>query len=308
MPIEAHAPELASIIALDEPIRQLAKVPDDGTWPLEGPVWYQDGNFLLMSYVRAGRRYQWSQVAGLSLVSESTNQGCGMTRDREGRLIVCEIGARRVTRQEPDGSVTVIARSYRGLPLNHPNDVVVKSDGAVYFTDPWGPFDGEPPGEQDQEYPGVYRVAPDASKITLLVRDFVFPNGLAFSPDEKILYINDYRRRLIRAFDVQPKGGLDLASDRVFCDLRGDRPGLPDGMKVDVEGNVYCGGAGGTWIIDPSGRHLGTIVHGDPATTNLAWGGGDWKTLFITTYHTLYGVRTRIAGVPVPAVEPEICA
>ncbi len=304
MPIESHAPGLERIIAPDAPITLLGEVPNDGTWPLEGPVWIQESSTLLLTFVRAGRLYKWTQAGGLQLEVVKTNQDCGLTRDTQGRLIVCEIGARRVTRREADGGVTVLASSYRGLPLNHPNDVVVKSDGAVYFTDPWTAFDGSPPGEHDQEYPGVFRIAPDASKLTRLVRDFVLPNGLAFSPGEKTLYINDLKRRHIRAFDVQPGGALDLASDRVFCDLSGDRPGVPDGMKVDVEGNVYCGGAGGTWIIDPAGRHLGTIAHGDPSTTNLAWGGGDWKTLFITTYHKLFSVRTKIAGVPVPAVKP----
>jgi gluconolactonase len=135
----------------------------------------------------------------------------------------------------------------------------------------------------------------------LLARDFVTPNGLAFSPDESILYINDSRRGHIRAFDMQPNGAVALASDRVFCTLKGDRPGVPDGMKVDVEGNVYCGGAGGIWIMSPSGRHLGTIVHGQPATTNLAWGGDDWRTLFFTTRNTLGRIQLKIPGIPVPA-------
>ena len=145
-------------------------------------------------------------------------------------------------------------------------------------------------------------MSPDLGSLTLLVRDFVLPNGLAFSHDEKILYIDDSRRGHIRAFDVQPNGTLALGSDRVFCDVNGDRPGLPDGMKVDTEGNVYCGGSGGIWIIDPSGRHLGTIVNGADITTNLAWGGGDWKTLFFTTRYSLGRVQMKVPGVPVPAV------
>jgi gluconolactonase len=134
-----------------------------------------------------------------------------------------------------------------------------------------------------------------------LVDDFLVPNGLAFSPDESILYINDTRRGQIRAFDLQPNGTLARATDRIFCDLRGDRPGVPDGMKVDVEGNVYCGGPGGVWIIDPAGKHLGTIEHGQTATTNVAWGGDDWKTLFFTSRNTLGSVQMKIAGLPVPA-------
>ncbi|MFQ5874750.1 MAG: SMP-30/gluconolactonase/LRE family protein, partial [Dehalococcoidia bacterium] len=232
---------------------------------------------------------------GVSLFREPTNYANGLTRDIQGRLLACEHGTRRVTRQEPDGTITVVANSYRGTRLNRPNDVVVKSDGSMYFTDPGGPAPG-----LDLDFAGVYRVSPDLGDMTLLVRDFVTPNGLAFSSDESILYINDTRRQHIRAFDMQPNGALALATDRVFCELKGDRPGVPDGMKVDVEGNVYCGGSGGIWIMDSSGKRLGTIVHGEPATTNVAWGGGDWRTLFFTTRNTMGRIQLRIPGIPVP--------
>jgi gluconolactonase len=179
--------------------------------------------------------------------------------------------------------------------LNRPNDVVVKSDGSIYFTDPGAPEPG-----LDLDFAGVYRVSADLGTLTLLVKDFVTPNGLAFSPDESILYINDSRRAHIRAFDMQPTGALALATDRVFIDLSGERPGIPDGMKVDVEGNVYCGGSGGIWVMDSSGNHLGTIAHGASATTNIAWGDEDWKTLYFTTRDSLGRIRLKIPGVPVP--------
>jgi len=137
----------------------------------------------------------------------------------------------------------------------------------------------------------------------LLVEDFVIPNGLAFSPDEKILYINDSRRRLIRAFDLNANGSLARQSDRVFADLGGPEPGVPDGMKVDTEGNVYCGGAGGIWIMDPKGKKLGRIVHGAPATTNIAFGGDDWKTLYFTSRNHLGAVNVKIPGIPVPVTK-----
>ena len=214
-------------------------------------------------------------------------------------MIACEHDSRRVTRQELDGSITVIANSYQGRQLNRPNDVVVKSDGSIYFTDPWtSPL----PAEQwDLPFSGVYRVTPDLGTLTLLIDDFVLPNGLAFSPDESVLYINDSRHGNIRAFDVQPNGTLLKATDRIFVDLRGDDPGVPDGMKVDGEGNVYCGGSGGLWIIDPSGKKLGRIVHGASATTNLAFGGDDWKTLYFTSRNHLGSVVVNIPGLPVPA-------
>ena len=150
---------------------------------------------------------------------------------------------------------------------------------------------------------GVYRLTPDLGTMTLLVEDFLIPNGLAFSPDEKILYINDSRRRLIRAFELNANGSLARQSDRVFADLGGPEPGVPDGVKVDTEGNVYCGGAGGIWIMDPKGKKLGRIVHGAPATTNIAFGGDDWKTLYFTSRNHLGAVNVKIPGIPVPVTK-----
>lgn len=147
---------------------------------------------------------------------------------------------------------------------------------------------------------GVFRVTSDLGTMTLLADNFILPNGLAFSPDESVLYISDTRRRHIRAFDMLPNGTLAKQTDRVFADLRGDEPGVPDGMKVDVAGNVYCGGSGGIWIIDPHGKKLGRIVHGGPAITNLAFGGDDWKTLYFTGRTNLGSVTVKIPGMPVP--------
>ena len=159
-----------------------------------------------------------------------------------------------------------------------------------------------PAGAQqwDLTFAGVYRVTPDLGQMTLLIDDFVTPNGLAFSPDESVLYINDSRRGHIRAFDLLPNGLLAKQTDRVFVDLRGPESGNPDGMKVDQEGDVYCGGAGGLWIMDPTGKKLGRIVHGAPATTNLAFGGDDWKTLYFTSRNHLGCVGVKIPGIPVP--------
>src|ERR1700730_12081137 len=148
---------------------------------------------------------------------------------------------------------------------------------------------------------GVSRPTPDLGTLSLLVDNFVFPNGLAFTPDESVLYVNDTRRGHILGFDVLPNGTLAKQSDRVFADLRGSEPGVPDGMKVDVAGNVYCGGSGGIWILDPQGKKLGRIVHGLPNTTNIGFGGDDWKTLYFTSRNTLGAVNVKIAGIPVPA-------
>jgi gluconolactonase len=234
----------------------------------------------------------------VSVFQEPTNRANGLTRDLQGRLLACEHDSRRVTRQELDGSLTVIANSFQGRRLNRPNDVVVKSDGCIYFTDPWtSPL---PPEQWDLTFAGVYRVTPDLGTLSLLIDDFIVPNGLAFSPDESVLYINDSRRRHIRAFDLLPNGTLAKQTDRVFADLRGEEPGVPDGMKVDTAGNVYCGGAGGIWIMDAHGTKLGRIVHGAPATTNLAFGGDDWKTLYFTSRNHLGSINVNIPGIPVP--------
>jgi sugar lactone lactonase YvrE len=174
----------------------------------------------------------------------------------------------------------------------------VRSDGCIYFTDPW--TSPSAPEQWDLTFSGVYRVTPDLGSLSLVADDFVLPNGLAFSPDESLLYVNDTRRGHIRAFELLPSGMLAKHTDRVFADLRGAEPGVPDGMKVDQRGNVYCGGAGGIWIIDPVGRKLGRIVHGAPATTNIAFGGPDWQTLYFTSRNHLGAVRVKVPGIPVP--------
>jgi len=219
----------------------------------------------------------------------------------QGQLVACEAATRRVVREEHDGTITVLASSFQGRPLNFPNDIVVKSDGAIYFTDPWaGPRAQEPPGQSDLTFAGVFRISPDRGTLTLLVDDFLTPNGIAFSPDERVLYVNDSQRRHIRAFDLQPNGTLARQTDRVFADLSGPDPGVPDGMKVDSAGNVFCGGAGGLYILDPTGKKLGRIVHGFGNTANVAFGGDDWKTVYFCTRTSLGSLKVKIAGVPVP--------
>jgi gluconolactonase len=296
--IEQLAPELERIISPSEPIQHLADGFGGAQGPAEGPLWWKEGGHLLFSDIHNNRRMKYEPGRGVSVGLEPTNRANGLTRDLQGRLIACEHDSRRVTRQEPNGSITVIANSFQGRRLNRPNDVVVKSDGCIYFTDPW--TSPAAPEEWDLTFSGVYRVTPDLGTMTLLIGDFVLPNGLAFSPDEQVLYINDTRRGHIRAFELLPNGTLAKHTERVFVDLRGDEPGVPDGMKVDTEGNVYCGGAGGIWIMDRNGKKLGRIVHGAPATTNLAFGGDDWRTLYFTSRNHLGSVNVKILGIPVP--------
>ena len=302
MPVVAHDDALDRIISTSQTINELAGGFGGEQGPAEGPVWWQEGNYLLFSDIHNNRRMKWSDSEGVSVFTEPTNRANGLTRDPQGRLIAAEHDGRRVSRVEPDGSVTVVANSFQGRPLNRPNDVVVKSDGAIYFTDPNA---GMPAQTQfDLNFPGVYRVSADLGTITLLVRDYVGPNGLAFNPDESVIYIIDSRLGHLRAFDMQPNGTLALATSRIFSHNLGERPGIPDGMKVDVEGNVYVGGSGGIWIIDPSGKHLGSIETGAPLHTNMAFGGGDWKTLYFTSWDKLWSVRVNIPGIPVPTPKP----
>ena len=299
--IEQFERELEDIVSPLEPIQHLAEGFGGAQGPAEGPLWWREAGYLLFSDIHNNRRMKYQPGGGVSLFLEPTNRANGLTRDLQGRLIACEHDSRRVTRQEADGSITVVANSFQGRRLNRPNDVVVKSDGTIYFTDPW--TSPTAPEQWDLPFSGVYRITPDLGTLSLLSDDFVLPNGLAFSPDESILYINDTRRGHIRAFELLPSGMLAKHTDRVFADLRGDDPGVPDGMKVDVEGNVYCGGAGGIWVISPAGKKLGRIVHGAPATTNIAFGGDDWQTLYFTSRNHLGAVKVKIPGIPVPVAK-----
>lgn len=257
----------------------------------EGPVWHPDG-YLLFSDIPANRIVKWTSDGNVETFRAPSGNSNGLTYDRQGRLIACEHGVRRVSRAEPDGTITVLAERYQGKRLNSPNDVVVKSDGSIYFTDP--PY-GVAAEQRELDFQGVYRIAPDGT-LTLLVDDFDRPNGLAFSPDEKTLYIDDSARRHVRAFDVQADG--TLANGRVLVDMAIDADGVPDGMKVDVAGVLYVTGAGGTWVVSPKGEHLGTIVTPElPA--NCAFGDSDHKTLYITARTAVYRVRLKTEGVKV---------
>jgi len=258
----------------------------------EGPVWISDGSYLLFSDIPASIIYKWVPGATEAVPYRTpSGNSNGLTLDTEGRLLACEHSNRRVSRAERDGTIVVLADSDGGKKLNSPNDIVVHSSGRIYFTDP--PY-GLPQQKVGKEldYNGVYRLDPDGT-LYLLDDSFDRPNGLAFSPDEKTLYVDDSQQMLIRAFDVQGDGSL--ANGRVFAELKeAGKDGVPDGMKVDVEGNVFCTGPGGIWVFDPQGTLLGKI---EPAEVpaNLAWG-DDGKTLYITARTGLYRVRVETGG------------
>jgi gluconolactonase len=260
----------------------------------EGPVWILEEKRLLFSDIPANTIYGLAVSGSVTRFREPSGNSNGLTRNKQGRLIACEHGNRRVTRTEPDGTVKPLAERFRRNKLNSPNDVVVKSDGAVYFTDPCY---GIKPYQQEQPVAGVYRLSPDGSDISLVAYDFKRPNGLAFSPDEKKLYIDDSERRHIRVFDVSDDGSLSGGS--LFHDMNVSSPGVPDGMKVDLDGRVYCTGAGGVWVFDSTGSHLGTIVTPEKPS-NCAWGDDDWRSLYITAITSVYKIRVNTPGIRIP--------
>lgn len=256
----------------------------------EGPLWHPKG-FLLFSDIPANTIYQWTPNKKPKIFRRPSGNANGNTLDREGRLIAGEHNNRRVSRTEKHGTVVTLVSQYEGKRLNSPNDLVVKSDGSIYFTDP--PY-GISSDQEELGFYGVYRLAPDG-KLTLLVKDFVRPNGIAFSPDEKKLYVNDSQAGHIRIFNVKSDGILE--NGRIFAQQKDpSKQGVPDGMKVDVKGNVYSTGPGGVWVFSPSGNLLG-IIEVPEAPANLAWGDRDYKTLYITAKTSLYRIRLKIVGV-----------
>jgi gluconolactonase len=255
----------------------------------EGPVWTRDGS-LLFAEIPANNIVRWL--------------------DAQGRLTVAGHARHNVWRLEsmnPSAQITVLADSYEGKPLNSPNDVVYKSDGSLYFTDP--PYGLRTQSDDDPEkklsFNGVYRIPnalqqkpasePDRGKLQLIIRDLPRPNGIAFSPDEKYLYVSDSGKLVWMRYDVAPDGSV--SNGIVFMDSKGGKGlGGPDGIKVDTKGNLYGSGPGGVWIISPSGKHIATI--GVPERVgNLAWGDKDAKTLYITASTSIYRIKLNIAGV-----------
>jgi gluconolactonase len=284
-------------------IAHLDKLADGCIWA-EGPVWFADGGYLLWSDIPNNRMLRWMPETGVSVYRAESNNANGNTRDLQGRLVTCEHLTRRVTRTEPDGSITVIADRYRGKRLNSPNDVVVKSDGSIWFTDPsYGimtEFEGSR-SEQEQGGCYVYRVDPANGEVSVVVDDFVKPNGLAFSPDEKILYIADSAAshdpnapHHLRAFDVVD--GKRLTNGRIFCDIK---VGIPDGFRVDVNGNVWTSANTDVECYAPDGTLLGRIKTPE-IVANVCFGGKRRNRLFITATTSLYAIYVNTSGVQRP--------
>lgn len=263
----------------------------------EGPIWHPRERHLTFSDMPGNEIRRWTPKGGVVSYRKPSNMANGNTYDRRGRMLTCEHATSRVTRTEVDGTIKVLATHYHGKELNSPNDIVVKSDGWIYFTDPtYGrmPYYGlERPS--DLGFQGVYRMAEDGTGLTLLVDDFAQPNGLCFSRDERRLFVNDTERGHVRVFDVGSEGLLSGGS--VWSAVSGTGAGAPDGMKIDRAGNLYCCGPGGLHVFSPEAQSLG-VIRVPEVVANFTWGDDDFRTIFLTASSTLYRVRTNTPGVP----------
>ena len=290
--------EFTSLVDPDAPVRQIGS----GFEFTEGPIWHPTEHYLLFSDMPGDVRRRWDEAGGVREVMRPANKCNGMTYDADLNLVICEHATSSLVRLSPDGRREVLASHFEGKELNSPNDVCVRSDGTIYFTDPWFgrmPVYGvERPRELGWQ--GVFRVSPDGElHLAVGKRQFDQPNGLCFSPDESKLYVNDTTRALIRVFDVAPDGSL--SHGRLFAQgIQSSREaGAPDGMKCDAEGNVWVTAPGGIRVYSPDGAQLGTVrIPEMPA--NLHWGGAEWRTLFVCATTSVYAMETKVG----PHIEP----
>lgn len=311
--VERLDPALDALVAPDTKVE---KIHEEDQF-FEGPIWHhgKEGSFLTFSDLISNKIDKWDpktkqvttyladiwkgkdksnaitqQRNGKDYVQVGSN---GQTIDKQGRLVFVAMGSGQVVRREADGKLTVLADKYEGHHLNAPNDLVIKGNGDIYFTDIRAntkSTDFSPP--EGVAHTGVYRI--HDGKLELLDSTIEAPNGIAFSPDEKVLYVNDIRAKKVMRYDVKADGTVE--NRKVFIDMNSDmRPGLPDGMKVDTQGNVWDSGPGGIWIISPEGKHLGTILTPE-RLSNLCWGDDDGRTLYTTGGTMVTRIRVKAQG------------
>ncbi len=299
MTFEIHDPVFATYVLSNAPLKHLASGFD---WA-EGPVWFGDANCLLFSDIPNNRMLRWTPDDGITVYRQPSNYTNGHTRDRQGRLVSCEHGTRRVTRTEWDGSITVIADNYQGKRLNSPNDVVVASDDSIWFTDPHYGIASDYEGFRGEEELScnVYRFEPASGSLEAVLTDFACPNGLAFSPDESRLYVADTgrlgdseARKHIRVFEHDGKGGLSGGDVFHVVDV-----GMSDGFRLDSDGNIWTSAGDGVHCISPDGRLLGKILVPE-VVSNVCFGGRAKHRLFITATTGLYSVVLNRQGVQWP--------
>ncbi len=281
-------------MALDDILETtVAERPATGFGFTEGPSWHPDGFYYFVD-IRKSLLYRLRPGGTPEVARSETGEGNGTTFDLQGRLVMCEGGNRRVTRMTADGGIAVLMDRFLGKRINRPNDVVCRSDGSIYFTDPGLRI---PIAEKELPTSAVYRVKPDGTKT--VIAEFEYPNGLAFSPDERVLYVANTRfAEFIHAIDLDAAG--DMIGRRIFADMSStETDGVPDGMKVDQAGRVFCTGPGGTWVFAPDGARLG-IIRTPEVPANLVFGGPDLKTIFFTARTSIYTLRARTPGQPHP--------
>ena len=291
MNVETRDERFRKVVGDDAPVEELA----NGFDFTEGAVWNHVDGYLIFSDMPGNVMRKWTAADGIQVFRRPSNMANGNFYDLQGRLISCEHATSRVTRTEHDGSITVLASHYDGKELNSPNDVIVKSDGSIYFSDPsFGRMEYYGVARAAElDVRGVYRLDPDSGDLTLLVDDFDQPNGLTFSLDERHLFINDTMRAHIRVFDVAADGGL--SNGRVWAELTGERDGLADGMKIDSEGNLYTAGPGGVQVFAPDATCLG-VIYVPQGVANFTWGDADLRSLFINAGTSLYRTRVNVPG------------
>jgi len=292
--VEIRAPAFRSVVGDAVSFEKLG----GGFLFTEGPVWHPIGQHLTFSDMPGDVMRRWDARQGITTFRKPCHKSNGLVYDKEGRLLICEHATSRVSRLERDGSLTTLASHWSGRELNSPNDIVVRQDGAIYFSDPkYGRVEYYGvPRPQQLDFQGVYRIDPRTGETGLMARDFGQPNGLCFSLDETRLFVNDTERQHIRVFDIAADGSLE--NGRVWAETRGVGDGAPDGMKIDCVGNVYCCGPGGIHVFAPDATCLG-VIRVPEYVANFCWGDGDYRSLFITASTSLYRIRTRIPGRPV---------
>lgn len=284
------------ILELIDPHQNLEKVVT-GFEFIEGPIWDFNGDHLIFSDIPTSKIYRWSAQNGIHVLVNGTYKANGNCYDLQGRILTCEHATSMVSRRNSDGTDhEILVSHYHGKELNSPNDIVVKSDGSIYFTDPF--FGRNPsrvgvPRPQQLSFQGVFRFEPNSGELTLLADDFGNPNGLCFSTDEKLLFVNDSPRSQIRVFDVHSDG--TLTNSRVWAETKGEGPGVPDGMKVDIHDNLYCCAQGGLHFFDSSANYLGILRIPEQAA-NFNWGDRDQLSIYIAASTTVYKVRVKIPG------------
>lgn len=294
MTIEMRRPQMHDIVDANATLEKVA----GGFLFTEGPIWHPVEKHLTFSDIPGNEMFRLDAQGNVTSFRKPSHMGNGSTYDKEGRILTCQHATSSVVRTESDGTLTTLATHFDGKELNSPNDIVVRKDGLIYFTDPtFGRMEYYGvERELEMGAQGVYCVTPDGKTITRLADDFAQPNGLCFSLDHNTLYVNDTEHKHIRTFDITPDGSA--TGGGVWAEVTvGEGEGHPDGMKIDSKGHVYCTGPGGVHVLTPDGETVGVIRMAE-FTANFAWGGDDLTDLYFTSSTSVYRIKVKTPGLP----------